>query len=131
ENSQLAVFDLTSRKTTVIMRGATYGRQLSSGQLLYFRSRTLFSAPFDADTLRVTGESRPRVSDVDYYLVSGVAQFAVASDGTVFYVPRDTTEDAAQLVWLDRSGQATPISPARRAFYQPKLSPDGKLILVS
>src|SRR5262249_14679988 len=66
-----------------------------------------------------------------YYLASGVAQFAVASDGTVFYVPRDSTEDTAQLVWLDRSGQNTPISPARRAFYQPKLSPDGKLILVS
>ncbi|HEY8165296.1 MAG TPA: protein kinase, partial [Gemmatimonadaceae bacterium] len=47
DNAQLAVLDLDSRKTTVILKGATHGRFLAPGQLIYFRSGSLFSVAFD------------------------------------------------------------------------------------
>jgi serine/threonine-protein kinase len=131
DNAQLAVFDLETSRTTTVLRGATYGRFLAPDQLVYFRSGTLFSVPFDAGALRVTGEPSPRVSDVDDAFGSGLAHFAIASDGTLFYVPRDPAASDGELVWVTRHGDVTLIGNGRRAFYQPRLSPDGSRILVT
>jgi Tol biopolymer transport system component len=131
DNAQLAVFDLESRKNTIVLKGATHGRFLPPGQLVYFRSGSLFSVPFDIRTLQVTGDPTPRVSDVDYYFVSGLAQFEVAADGTLFYVPRDPAMSNGEVAWVDRKGGIASISPTRRAFRQPRISPDGTQIIVT
>src|SRR5439155_25936630 len=48
-----------------------------------------------------------------------------------FYIPSDPAASNGELVWLDRTGRVSSISPARRAFRQPKLSPDETQILVT
>jgi serine/threonine-protein kinase len=131
ENAKLAVYSLKSRKTKSVLDGATYGRYVSSGHLLYLHSQTLFAAPFDANGLKVTGPPVSVVSDIDSYFSSGLAHFAVSSDGSIFYIPRDSAASERELVWVDRAGRLTPITAAQRAYQEAKLSPDGKRLLVA
>jgi Tol biopolymer transport system component len=53
---------------------------------------------------------------------TGVAQFAVAPNGTVAYIP----EEPRSLVFVDRSGVIRDVTSERRNFHAPLFSPDGR-----
>ena len=53
---------------------------------------------------------------------SGVAQFAVAENGNVAYIP----QEPASLVFVDRNGASRLVTPERRNFHHPLFSPDGR-----
>jgi len=131
DSAKLTVHSLKTGRTDVVIDGGTYGRYVAPGTLLYFHAKAIFAAPFDAHSMRVTGTPTPIVSDVDYHLTSGLAHFAVASDGSLFYLPRVTSESDRELVWVDRDGAVSAIPSPRRAYDDPRLSPDGARFLVT
>jgi Tol biopolymer transport system component len=51
-----------------------------------------------------------------------VVQFAVADNGNVAYIP----QEAASLVYVDRSGASQPATAERRNYHHPQFSPDGR-----
>jgi Tol biopolymer transport system component len=51
-----------------------------------------------------------------------VAQFAVASNGNVAYIP----QEPASLIFVDRAGGSRLATPERRNFHHPSFSPDGR-----
>jgi serine/threonine-protein kinase len=53
---------------------------------------------------------------------TAVAQFAVASNGNVAYIP----EEPYSLVFVDRAGSSRLATPERRNFHHPMFSPDGR-----
>ena len=61
---------------------------------------------------------------------SGAAQFSVASNGTLAYLPGGIAPEGAYVpVWLDRHGAETEAGiPTRSAASRPRLSPDGRRI---
>ena len=129
ENAKLASVSVPRGEMKVLVNGATYG-QYADGHLVYVHSSSVFAVPFDAQHLTVTGAPALIASDADTYFGSGLAQFALAN-GTLFYLPRDITQLRSDLVWVNRSGEATVIGRDRRAYEDPRLAPDGKTILVS
>ena len=131
ENAELAVFSLKTRKSTTVLRGATYGRYVPTGHLIYLHSGTVFAVRFDLNGLKVIGSPVPIINDADSYFASGLAHIAVTSDGSLFYIPRDPALHDSELVWVDRTGRATPVSPQRRYYQTPRLSPNGHQILVT
>src|SRR4030095_15893926 len=52
--AQVAVFDLEKRKPTVLVRGASHARYVSSGHLVYTVGRSLYAVPFDPNRLEPT-----------------------------------------------------------------------------
>jgi serine/threonine-protein kinase len=131
ENAKLAVASLKSGQSQIIFNGATYGRYIPTGHLAYFHSQTIYAVPFDIHRIRVTGPPISLISDADSYFTTGLAHFTVSADGSLFYIPRSSLESERELVWVDRSGISTPITQLRRAYGQPKLSPDGKGLIVA
>ena len=62
---------------------------------------------------------------------NGVAYFGLSSSGTLVFVP-SPPRTARKLVWMDRSGAATPIATTgARVFANPRLSPDGQRFAVT
>jgi serine/threonine-protein kinase len=58
-------------------------------------------------------------------LRSGAAQFNIAADGTLVYMPAGASPSRT-LVWVDRQGREEPVkSVPARAYTNPRLSPDG------
>jgi serine/threonine-protein kinase len=86
---------------------------------------TLFAAPFDAATLRLTGPSVPALQSIASAAAAGSAQIAVSKGGLVAYIPVDSEDNAAPIVWLDQTGKTTPLRATPENWSTPSFSPDG------
>jgi len=73
----------------------------------------------------VTGDPVPLANDVALS-GAGVAQFALATNGTLVYAP----SPARSLVTVDRKGVAKPVTEEQANFHSPRFSPDGSRIAV-
>jgi len=130
DNAKIVAVSLEDGRSRVVLEGATNARYIPGGHLLYLHSGSLFSISFDPVTLKVSGTPTPLVEEVAGFRHGGLAHAAVSSDGTLFYAPRNVADLQDQLMWVDRKGVTTPVTPKRGGFSEPRLSPDGKQLLV-
>ena len=110
----------TGRRTTV--GDGLYPQFVRPGYLVFTKDGSLWVAPFNPQTLTVTGAAVPAIERVRS-AGSGSAA-AVAINGTLAYVP-GLQGAPARVVSLDRSGRATSLLDARAEYSDPHLSPDG------
>jgi len=99
-----------------------------SGHLLFARAGALLAQPFEASSLKLTGEpfvvaNTLRVND------SGRGHYSVSDSGILVYDPTNTYGNE-QLIWLDRAGKRLESVGAPGIIQDPALSPDGKQVAV-
>jgi serine/threonine-protein kinase len=130
----IKIVDLESGQSEVVHRGGTHARYTASGHLLYWREATVFGAPFDLKTMKMTGIPVPVLQGV-LGNSEGGAHFDVAEDGTLIYVPGEATESVEilhSIQWIDRSGQLTPVTEAQGQYAAgTSFSSDQKMVAVS
>ena len=118
--------DLKSGELNTILDGAVVEAHYTSGYLVYTQSDgVLMAAPFDPGTRRTTGTPVQIATGVSL-TGSGVAQFSVAPNGTVAYIP----EDPRSLVFADRAGSFRLATPEGHNYHAPEFSPDGRRLSV-
>jgi serine/threonine-protein kinase len=123
-DGQLYVMDLESGRLTPLLEFPVIEARYAAGFLVYVRADGSMSAiPFDDDAHKPTG-SPVQIGENVSLTGSGVAQFAVAANGTIVYVPAQPR----QVMLVDRAGVATPLTAERRNFHMPRFSPDGRTI---
>jgi eukaryotic-like serine/threonine-protein kinase len=94
------------------------------GYLLYVRAGNLLAQPFDARSLRVSGEAMPVASGICFFVQTGAADFSVSDTGALAY---QTYLSRSQLTWVDRAGhRLATIGPANTNLKSARLSPDGR-----
>ena len=101
----------------IIVPNADAGRVLSTGHLVFVRSRALWAVPFDRAALEIAGTPAP--------VVEGVRHYATADDGSLVYLPGTAGTDTRSLVWVDRGGQEELLTLPARDYDTLSLSPDG------
>ncbi len=122
---QVAVLDLSTREQKVLIEGGSNARYSTSGHLVYAVEGTLRAVPFDLRTLQVRGDPAP-VLDGVVTKPPGVADFAVAQNGTLVYRTGSVFGQGARtLVWVDRQGREEPVPAPPRRYSHLSLSPDG------
>jgi serine/threonine protein kinase/Tol biopolymer transport system component len=122
---------VTSRgERVVIVRGASTGRYLPTGHLVYARNEELFVVPFDLAHLRVTGPPVTLIDPVSEVANEG-AHFIVSDNGTLAYVPPDSRPSDRRMVWVGGDGNVQPLNSPPGAYTDPALSPDGRSVAVS
>jgi hypothetical protein len=110
-DAELGVLDLATGLATPVLQGL-YGRYVPAGRIVYATSTgSLMSVPFDASTGKVTGPPVAVAERVQVDGTSGSAQFTVSDNGTLAYMS-GAGAGSAQLVWVDRTGQRTPLDSA-------------------
>ena len=116
---------LNSGERRVLVQGASTGRYVSSGHILYSRDDALFAVSFDLAHLQVTGSAVPMPERA---LDDEGAHFGVSASGLLAYLPASPHRFERRLVWVDASGNvdALPLSP--RGYTDPMLSPDGRYV---
>jgi Tol biopolymer transport system component/tRNA A-37 threonylcarbamoyl transferase component Bud32 len=115
------VMDLETGRLSPLIEEPITAARYAAGSLVYARpDGTLLTAPFDPRRTRITGEAVIVATGAS---VTGIAdaQFAVARNGTLVYIP----EEPRSLVLVDRSGSARPAIGTRGNFHAPSFSPDG------
>src|SRR5207249_6509476 len=105
DQAQVAVLDLRTGTQTVLIRGGSDARYVSSGHLVYVAAGTLRAVAFDLARLAVVGASVAVLPGVQT-AATGAANVAVAANGTLVYVQGGIAAGArSNLVWVDRKGQ--------------------------
>jgi eukaryotic-like serine/threonine-protein kinase len=131
DTSQIAALDLQSGETKILVAGSQPHYTLS-GHLVYVSRGMLMAVRFDADRLEVRGPSIAVTPEL-VTLGSGTAEFDIARDGTLVYVPAESQVDGPDrtLVWVDRQGREELAKVDRsRAYSVPRLSPDNTRVAV-
>jgi serine/threonine-protein kinase len=137
DDTQVVVRSLVTGEQKLLVEGAADARYVSSGHLVYARMGTLMAQPFDVARLDLAGEPVGVVDDVMQDVNSpfaignsGTAQFSVASNGTLAYLPGGVAPEGQYVpVWLDRTGAATEVGVPPSSFAgRPRMSPDERRI---
>jgi serine/threonine-protein kinase len=135
--NQIALLDLDSGEQKTLIRGGSQAEYVAPasgriGYLVYGVAGTLRAVRFDPTRREVLGDPVPALERVLTAAASGSANYSVAGNGTLVYVPGTSTGVAnAQtrpLVWVDRQGREEPVGAPSRAYVAARLSPDGTRI---
>jgi serine/threonine-protein kinase len=125
DNAQIAVLDLATGTSKVVVRGGHHAHYAPTGHLVYGAGGTLRAVAFDLGRLEVVGTPVPVLNQV-VTTGGGAVDVAVAANGTLVYVPgRGGVGTQRSLVWVDRMGREEPVVAPVRAYTYPRLSPDG------
>ena len=130
--------DLRSGASHVVVAGAAMAEYVPTGDLVYVQANgAAFAAPFDLGTLRTRGAAITVLDSVAQY--PGYPLLAVSRSGTLV-VRRGgggIIGGQYEMVWVDRSGQETPIDMGGPLAIDPgggnpgwALSPDGRRLAI-
>jgi serine/threonine-protein kinase len=126
DDASIEAVSLPDRRRKTLQRGATFGRYLSSGHLVYVNRATLFAVGFDPDRLELRGEPVPLLQRVAYSTRSGTAQLDCSRTGTLMYRTGAADGGLVTVQWLDAAGK-TQLAIAKPGGYgAPALSPEGQ-----
>jgi eukaryotic-like serine/threonine-protein kinase len=128
DNADIELYSRTTGQRTVLIRGGSAARYIPTGHIVYARGNTLFAVRFDPrrqtvgppvpivdavmhnvnPTSWAAVRQPPRGPDLWPY---SVAQFDFSADGTLVYVPTQSTgEIRVVLKWFDELRQRVPSS---------------------
>jgi eukaryotic-like serine/threonine-protein kinase len=139
DDTHVAVRSLLTGEQKLLVEGAADARHVASGHVVYARLGTLLAQRFDATRLEVTGKPVGVIDGVMHDVNSpftignsGAAQFSVASNGTLAYLPGGVAPEGEYIaVWVERHGAETEVGvPTRSVSGRPRISPDGRRIAI-
>ena len=129
ERAKIVLQPLNGGPRRTLVQGGTNPHYVPSGHIVYSTAGTLMAVPFDLETGTVTGAGVPVLDGVAQSPI-GAAQFSASASGSLVFVPGALRTSNRALVWLDRQGKETPLPLPHRAYWSPRLSPDGRRIAV-
>jgi Tol biopolymer transport system component len=127
-SSEIHLAALGSQETTRLLAADSQARY-ANGHLFFARAGALLAAPFDAVSLKLTGEpfvvtEKVRVGG------NSIGYFSISENGSLAYDPNVVT-DNHQLTWLDREGQPLGTVGPPGEYFDLRLAPDGKRVAVA
>ena len=124
DDSHIAVVNIETGLTKTLVEGGTHPRYSPSGHLLYAREAKIFAVPFDAESLKTTGQAFLVLEGVLMSRNSGLANYDVSASGDLVYIPGIEDKGERTLVWVDRNGRVEPLKLPPRPYLHPRISPD-------
>jgi Tol biopolymer transport system component len=106
------------------------GAQFASGRLLFHAQSALMAQPFDLEAGVLTGEPGVLIDKVRHDSGIWRTAFSASSEADLIYQTGVSAGVSTQLVWMDRAGRRVDVLAAKGAFQSPRLSPDGKRVVV-
>lgn len=139
-SGQLALLSLSDAKLSAITRRgvlpldsvnvadllfAASPKYAASGHIVFGSGDgVLMALPFDLGSRRVTGEPVPLVTGVRIEEGFGFAEFALAPDGTLVFVP-GVSQLYGHIAFVEPGGRFDTLPFPRGQYVQPRMSPDG------
>jgi eukaryotic-like serine/threonine-protein kinase len=134
-DSPRLVVQMPSAERKTLVDGASDGRYLPSGHIVYAVGGRLFGVSFDLRRLEVTShpvqiiEGVARTALTATGGMTGIAQWSVSTTGTLAYIPGPAFGFVSNLAVLDRTGQTERLKLQAAAYESPRFSPDGRRIV--
>ena len=114
--------DLKTGHLTPLLERPVIEVRYTDGYLIWVQpDGTMQAQAFDPAHPRIDGSALTIATGISI-TGTGLAQLAVAPNGTVAYIP----EEPRSLQFIDHSGSARPATPEHHNFHAPEFSPDGR-----
>ncbi len=122
----VAVLDLKSGKTKILVRDGGSAEYSTTGHLLFTRGNALLAVPFDLGRLEVKGEPVALQGGLRVATSNGNAVIGLASNGTLLHVMGGNVGQDRHAVIVDAGGKTSEWSGERQPFDSiVSASPDG------
>jgi Tol biopolymer transport system component len=121
ENTGVYVGSLESKDTRQLLPNILSAMYAPPGFLLFLRNETLMALPFDATTLRLSGEEVPIAEQVAFSSGLGRGSFSVSETGVLAF--RTGGGQLDQPLWFDRTGKQTGALAEAGVYFNIVLSP--------
>jgi Tol biopolymer transport system component len=128
DEADIAAVKLGSGKRKILIKGGTNPHYVASGHLVFVRAGVLLAAAFDAEKLEVTGAAVPVAENILENPRIGAGQYAISKEGTLVYIAGGVTYGEHELVFVDKAGNAKPLTANKRPYEDFTVSPDGRFI---
>jgi len=130
DDARIELQVLGTKERKILVKGGFCPRYSPSGHIIYANAGILYALPFDGGKLEPTGLPIKVVEGVQMSTNTGAAYFDVSGTGALAYVPGVAEGGARTLVWVDRQGRPDPLPLPPRSYLFPRVSPDGKTLVV-
>jgi eukaryotic-like serine/threonine-protein kinase len=97
-------------------------------RILYVKEGTLVAQPFDARSLKTTGEPVPVAEQIGTS-ANGLSDFSVSSNGALVYRGGATNDN--RLIWVDRTGKELSALDKPAPYQTTSLSPDDNRLAIT
>jgi hypothetical protein len=104
--------------------------QYASGYVLFMRETTLMAQRFNVDRLALEGEAHPLADQVQVGGDTGRTGAFAASQGGLLVFQTGDVASGQRVLWFDRNGKSYDTINQTGDNYNPRLSPDGKRLVV-
>jgi Tol biopolymer transport system component len=134
----------SKEKPAKLMAAETNVQYADPGFLLFHREATLFAQPFDAGSLKLSGDPLHIADQLGFSSTNGRGNFDVSQEGALVYFQdqgaggggptgRSVTNDNFQWGWVNRASgrQQGELAGEQNIYGDMDLSPDEKLIAVT
>jgi serine/threonine-protein kinase len=112
-----------------VLKGARMAQYFpATGHLIFAHEGSLFAIAFDPESLTTRGKPVLVVQGVVGEKTTGASNFAVSSNGILFFIPGSDETSERVLAWLDPTAKPVLLSVPSRQYFEPKLSPDGQRV---
>jgi Tol biopolymer transport system component len=128
----IEMLSLDSGEATTLVGEGVNGSYLPSGHLVWTQQDNLLAAPFDLSRRTLTGEARTVVEGILTEASSFVlSHYSVSDNGTLVYLPGEFEQAGARPTWVTLDGTMDPLSLPADTYLSPRISPDGRRIILS
>jgi len=124
QNTGVYFATLDGKQNRLVLR-SDHRAIFASGFLLYGRGTTLVGQAFDPESGQLKGEPHPVAARVSDNASSTSLVFGVSDNGILAYEAASTTT-GRQLAWFDRSGNRVGVIGEAGAYWDIRLSPNGR-----
>jgi serine/threonine protein kinase/Tol biopolymer transport system component len=128
--ARVGLYDTATGKSRVLLEDANNAHYVRSGHLVFGRGPEIWAVAFDLARSEIVGSPHRMVEGVWAGGFFNATLFAASESGVLAYAPAGAQSGGRSLAWVDREGRETPLTREARAYAAPRLSPDGKTILV-
>ena len=126
DTADIVVQSLPSGERKTIIQGGSDARYLPTGHIVYALSGVIYAVPFDVQRLQVLGGPVPMIEGVRRGIATGAAQFSVAANGSIVYIPGPASLGGSrELAIVDRQGKGVPLRVPPAGIAHARISPDG------
>ena len=131
ESARIDAVNVRTKERRTVLEGARVVRFAPPDRLLVLRRAALVAYRLDPVRLTLGPETVTVLDDVGGEASSGAGFFAAGARGVLAYVPGAALQEAKLLVSVDAQGRETPLPLEPRSYFQPRVSPDGRMLAFS
>jgi Tol biopolymer transport system component len=130
DDAKIGVVSLKTGAKKILIEGGSSARYSPSGHLIYARGGKLLAVAFDPEKLEILGQPFPVADGVFMSANTGMAAYAISTDGRLVYAAGPVERGARVLAWVDRKGSMTKLPLPPRSYLHPRLSADGRQLAI-